>query len=603
VSRRKEGHAIRQRAAVPTPAAGVLRRTGLAVSATLVLAVLASPAAGQGLALDTAEIASGLVQPVSIAHAPDGSGWLFIVQQTGQVRVHDGSGLLSTPFLDLSSKVICCGERGLLGLAFHPDYAANGELYVNYTRDSGGLETVIARYTVSADPAVADPDSEEILLTYDQPANNHNGGQLAFGPDGYLYIASGDGGGGGDPGENGQALDTLLGKVLRLDVDAEDPGLEYAVPPDNPFVGVAGARGEIWAYGLRNPWRLSFDRATGDLWIGDVGQGTWEEIDLQPAASPGGENYGWDCREGAHPYNDGNGDENATCPAGGFVDPVLEYQQVAGRCSVTAGYRYRGDAEPRLRGVYLYGDFCTGEVFGTVPRCDGAWESRLLLDAPFNLTAFGEDETGELYVAEYVGGSPAPATSKIHRLGLSPGSGGPDLAPSPDPLDFGTLEVGDTVSRLLTLTNDNAGPEAASVVSALLSDPARFTLDLEAGPSPCFDLAPCLPPGASCSLRVDLKASAPATVDESLTFDGNFALEVVPLAAEVVPCSSTLNLTLSDHTVTGAETHRACDTLTAGPAVTVAAAGDLTLCAGTRTVLRDGFRVEPGGRLTIGDAC
>ncbi|MGD2115615.1 MAG: PQQ-dependent sugar dehydrogenase, partial [Acidobacteriota bacterium] len=244
----------------------------------------AAPSArAQGLALDTVEVASGLVQPVAMTAPPDDSGRLFVVQQTGEILIRDAVGVRPTPFLDLSSVVTCCGERGLLGLVFHPEYATNGELFVSYTRTvDSQLQTVVARYTVSAaDPDLADPASEEVLLAMDQPGNNHNGGQLAFGPDGFLYISTGDGSGGGgaDAHENGQSLATLLGKILRIDVDSTDPGVAYAIPPDNPFVGVAGAREEIWAYGLRNPWRASFDRWTGDLWIADVGSQAWEEID------------------------------------------------------------------------------------------------------------------------------------------------------------------------------------------------------------------------------------------------------------------------------------------------------------------------------------
>ncbi len=577
-----------------------------ALAALLVLAAAFAPlpAAGQGLALVTVEQATGLTAPVALAHAGDGSGRLFIVQQTGEIVIWDGAQVLATPFLDLSATVTCCGERGLLGLAFHPDYATHSDFFVNYTRTVGGqLETVVSRFTVSADPDVADAGSEEELLVFDQPAANHNGGQLAFGPDGYLYVATGDGGGGGDPFENGQALDTVLGKILRLDVDAApDPGLAYAIPPDNPFAGVAGARGEIWAYGLRNPWRFSFDRALGDLWIGDVGQNAWEEIDRQPAASGGGENYGWDCREGAHVYADPNGDMNVTCPAGGFTEPVLEYAHAGGRCSVTGGFRYRGADEPRLRGVYLYGDLCTGEIFGTVPRCDSVWQSRLLLDAPFTLTSFGEDEAGEVYVTQYVGGNPPPATSKVHLLALAPGSDGPDLVPSPDPVAFGTVEAGDTVSATLTLANANAGPETLGVSLASLSDPARFSVDTNV-PNRCPGLAPCLAPGASCNLRIVFRPGATGAVDETLTLDGNFAGEIVHLTANVVPCAGSVDLTLADHTVDGPESYAACGNLTAGPNVTVTANGTLDLCGGTRVVLADGFRVDAGGALVASTDC
>jgi glucose/arabinose dehydrogenase len=581
----------------------------LVAAAVLVAATAPVPAGAQGLALDTVEVVDGLVLPVDVADPGDGSGRLFLVQQTGEIRIWNGTALEATPFLDLSGQVTCCGERGLLGLVFHPDYLANGELFVNYTRTvSAQLQTVVSRFRVSElDPDVADPGSEEILLVIDQPFANHNAGDLAFGPDGYLYVPTGDGGSGGDPNENGQDLGELLGKILRIDVDsAPDPGLAYAIPPDNPFVGQAGAREEIWAYGLRNPFRFSFDRTTGDLWIGDVGQNAWEEVDRQPAAGStsngGGENYGWDCREGAHDYVDPNGDLNATCTGTGYTDPVLEYAHAAGRCSVTGGFRYRGDAEPRLRGVYLYADFCTGEIFGTVPRCDGAWQSQLLLDAPFNITTFGEDAAGELYVSQYVGGNPAPATSRIHQLVLAAGSGGPDLQGLPAPLDFGTVEVGDTVALLLTLENDNLGPEAAAVTARVLSAPARFALDFGAGPAPCRSSGfPCLSPGASCTMAVKVKADGPGALAETLTFDGNFVLEVVALEANVVACSSDVDLTVSDLTVADgqSETRRACDTLTAGPAVTVEAGGDLTLRAGTRIVLRDGFRVASGGTLTL----
>ena len=586
------------------PPAGVL-------AAVLLLATIPLPALGQGLALDTSLLTGGLVRPLGIVDPGDGSGRLFLVQQTGQIQIWNGTSLEATPFLDLSGQVTCCGEAGLLGLVFHPDYLVNGELFVNYTRtEVGQLQTVISRFTVSpSDPDLADPGSEEILLTIDQPFANHNAGDLAFGPDGYLYVPAGDGGSGGDPQENGQDLGELLGKVLRIDIDSSpDPGLEYAIPPDNPFVGQAGVRGEIWAYGLRNPFRVSFDRSTGDFWIADVGQGVWEEIDFQPAAGPtsggGGENYGWDCREGAHDFNDTNGDQNTTCTGSGYTDPILEYAHgnTGGgfRCSVTGGYRYRGDLYPRLRGVYLYADFCSGEVWGTVPRCDGAWQSRVILDTTFNVTAFGQDAAGELYLTDRE--DTAVAESEVYHLILAAGSGGPDLLPSAALLDFGTVEVGDTVSLLLTLENDNLGPEAAAVSARVLSDPGQLALNVQAGPAPCHGGGfPCLSPGASCTMAVKLKPASTGALAETLTFDGNFDLEVVALEADVVPCSSDVNLTVSNLTVANgqSETRRACDTLTAGPAVTVEAGGDLTLRAGTRIALGDGFAVESGGSLTL----
>ena len=277
----------------------------------------------------------------------------------------------------------------MLGLAFHPDYTTTGFFYVNYTDNLG--DTVVARYTVSAkDPNVADPDSAQTVLTQDQPFSNHNGGQVAFGPDGYLYIALGDGGSGGDPQENGQNLNTWLGKILRVDVNGDDfpgdPNRNYAVPPDNPFVSDPNALDEIWAYGVRNPWRCTFDRVTGDFFIADVGQGAWEEINFQPAASPGGENYGWDVLEGGlhgpQPVPGGNCFEDfpqGSCNAflnGGSTLPVLEYSHSFG-CSVTGGYRYRGQLYPQLDGIYFYSDLCSGIIWGAIQefKADGGARS------------------------------------------------------------------------------------------------------------------------------------------------------------------------------------------------------------------------------------
>ena len=372
------------------------------------LAAVPAAAGPYGFSLSLDTVATGLVRPIGLAHAGDGSGRLFVVLQGGQIRVLEADGtLLPTPFLNLSGQVSCCGERGLLGLAFHPAYETNGLFYVHYTDLAG--DTVVSRFSVSADPDVADSGSESVLLTQDQPFSNHNGGQLAFGPDGFLYVALGDGGSGGDPQDNAQDLSTILGKILRIDVDSTSPGLAYGIPPGNPFAGTLGARPEIWAYGLRNPWRFSFDRQTGDLWIGDVGQNAIEEIDLQPAAAAGGRNYGWRCFEGSQPFN------QTGCPASGFTFPVLEYGHVDGNCSVTGGYRYRGAAQPLLTGVYLFADFCTGRLWGADRGCGGTWHARQIFDAPFNVTSFGEDEAGEVYVVE------AGATDgKIHRLVASP---------------------------------------------------------------------------------------------------------------------------------------------------------------------------------------
>lgn len=340
-------------------------------------------------------VVSGLTPLTSVVNAGDGSGRLFITEKNGQVRVLEDGGVLSTPFLDLTGVVSGGGEQGLLGLAFHPQYADNGRFFVNYTRADG--DTVVAEFSVSDDPNVADAGSEKVLLTVAQPYDNHNGGNLAFGPDGLLYIGLGDGGAGGDPKGRGQDLGTLLGKMLRIDVDNGDP---YAVPPSNPFVGAEGAEPEIWAYGLRNPWKYSFDRETGDLWIADVGQGSYEEVNVQPAGSAGGENYGWDVLEGSSCYSDDG--SVSECARDGFTLPVTEYGRDEGQ-SVTGGYVYRGERIPALRGQYVFGDFSSGTLWRTAPAGDGSYTRDTLLEAGFLVAAFGEDEAGELYVADFNG--------------------------------------------------------------------------------------------------------------------------------------------------------------------------------------------------------
>lgn len=327
-------------------------------------------------------VVSGLERPVDLQHASDGSGRLFIIEKVGRIRIMEEGGLVDFPFLDISDRVGSSGnEQGLLGLAFHPGYTENGYFFINYT-DKGG-DTVIARFRVTPDPDFADPTSEAILLQVRQPYGNHNGGALAFGPDGYLYAGLGDGGSAGDPQGNGQKLDTLLGKILRLDVDSAKP---YAIPSDNPFGN------EIWAYGLRNPWRMSFDSLTGDLYIGDVGQGEWEEIDFVSMGASGGINFGWDYFEGTHPY-EGNPPQNAQ-----FVPPIVEYNHSQGNCSVTGGYVYRG-VMPEWNGIYLYGDYCSGNVWGLIRSGEG-WQTQVLFDAEGRITSFGQDESGEVYLVE-----------------------------------------------------------------------------------------------------------------------------------------------------------------------------------------------------------
>jgi glucose/arabinose dehydrogenase len=340
--------------------------------------------------LELVRIAGGLDRPVGIAHAGDGSGRLFVLEKVGRIRVLRDGTLSDAPFLDISDRVGSSGsEQGLLGLAFHPGYAGNGTFFVNYTDLQGN--TVVSRFSVSADPARADPASEGVLLTLAQPASNHNGGNLAFGPDGYLYIGTGDGGASGDRFGNGQNGQTLLGAMLRLDVDGGQP---YAVPADNPFVGNPDVRDEIWAIGLRNPWRYSFDWLTGDLYVADVGQNQYEEVNFQPAGSPGGQNYGWPIMEGNHCYP-----EDQPCDRTGLSLPVAEYDHRQG-CSVTGGYVYRGGEFPLLAGVYLFGDYCSGRIWGLAPGVDGNWQVAQLAQAGLQLSSFGEDEAGELYLVD-----------------------------------------------------------------------------------------------------------------------------------------------------------------------------------------------------------
>jgi glucose/arabinose dehydrogenase len=349
-------------------------------------------------------VADGFDQPVQVVDAGDGSGRLFVVEQSGRIRiVHDGQ-VLPEPFLDLSDLVGCCGERGLLSVAFHPEYADNGDVFVDYTDTNG--DTVVARYQVSAtDPNRADPASAEVILSVDQPAANHNGGLLLFGPkDSYLYIGFGDGGGGN--GQNGQDLSTMLGKILRIDVDSPSSSLpfKYSIPRDNPFVDQPGARPEIWVLGLRNPWRFSFDRVTGDLWIGDVGSATYEEVNYQPVASPGGENYGWDLMEGYECRAEAGCDK--------FVAPASGFDRDEG-CVVTGGYVYRGTEMPELEGVYLFADYCGGRVWGLVGDASNTWTLLDPVETGLRISSFGEDAAGELYVVDIQGA--------IYRLIPSPG--------------------------------------------------------------------------------------------------------------------------------------------------------------------------------------
>ncbi len=339
--------------------------------------------------------ASGLNSPVDLADPNDGSGRLFVVEQAGLVRIVRNGQVQPTPFLDITDRVTCCWEEGLLGIALPSNYTQKGYFYLNYTTEAlGKLQTRISRFRLTTDTDIADPDSEQIVLVYDQPHGNHNGGGLAFGPDGFLYIGSGDGGSGGDPDNRGQNLGDILGKMLRIDVETGSP-LTYTVPITNPFVGQARKLPEIWAYGLRNPWRYSFDRQTGDLFIADVGQNAYEEIDFQLASSAGGENYGWRITEGSHCY------DPDPCDKTGLTLPIWEYGRNDGR-AVTGGFVYRGAAWPALQGVYLYADYASGRIWGLRPN-GSRWENRLLLETGRNISSFGQDGAGEIYVVDHAG--------------------------------------------------------------------------------------------------------------------------------------------------------------------------------------------------------
>jgi glucose/arabinose dehydrogenase len=437
-----------------------------------------------GLDLEPLPGASGLVSPVGLADPGDGSGRLFIVEQGGTIRIWQNDALLPEPFLTIpAEELACCNERGLLALAFHPDFATNGYFFVNYTEpepvdppscpppESGAgcnENSVVARFRVqsfvdppSGDPNLADFATEERILRYNQPFGTHNFGELRFGPDGYLYIGSGDGGSEGDPLDFAQSVSTLLGKILRIDVDAMPPpdhGLcgdspqAYAAPPGNPYLGAEGCD-EIWHLGLRNPWRFSFDRETGDMFIGDVGQRVREEIDFRPAGSPGGANWGWRCYEGTSAYNTTDCGE-----LGDYLSPIYEYQHFA-RCAVTGGFRYRGSLHPQLVGYYLFADYCSGEIWSAVPTGSGGWTVfGPHYDATFRIPSFAEDAAGELYVIGYDNGI-------VYRL----------------------VENGGTPTATITPTATPSPTATASPTATPTPLPSRFDVDLDGQPDSLTD--------------------------------------------------------------------------------------------------------------------
>lgn len=343
----------------------------------------------------------GFDQPVFLTHAGDDSGRIFVVEKEGTIRIVRDGAVVAPEFLNITDRVTTAGnEQGLLGLAFPPNFSESGYFFVNYSDLSGN--TAISRFQVDpANPDVADPASEFAVLGIEDPARNHNGGMLAFGPDGYLWIGMGDGGGADDTFGNGQNPDTLLGKMMRLDVTS-DPSVPYVIPSDNPWVAAdwngVDVRDEVWAIGLRNPWRYSFDRFTGDLWIADVGQNQFEEVNYVVSGSTGGLNFGWPIMEGMHCF------QSDDCDQTGLQLPVAEYDHSQG-CSVTGGYVYRGSMFPALQGVYIFGDFCSGLVWATIPNPDGSWNTTMMVGSNSQISSFGEDENGELYATDLSSGT------------------------------------------------------------------------------------------------------------------------------------------------------------------------------------------------------
>ncbi len=370
----------------PAPSAAAAAPAGSATAA-------AQPFDPASVTLGLEEVARGLVGPLFVTHAADGS--VFVVEKRGMIQVFPGGDWTAAPqtFLDIGARVRSSGsEQGLLGLALHPQFADNGYLYVNYIDRNGA--TVVSRFTRTGQTLAADPASEQVVLRQEQPAANHNGGMLAFGPDGYLYIGLGDGGGANDQFGNGQNVQTWLGKLLRIDVDGGQP---YAVPADNPFAQNQAGKPEIWAYGLRNPWRFSFDRTTNDLYIGDVGQNRFEYIHFQPGGSQGGQNYGWPILEGIQCFR------TANCDRTGLTQAIVDYPHEFG-CSVTGGYVYRGTRYPALQGVYVFGDYCSGRMWTLTRDEAGAWQKHEALQSDAQISSFGEDAAGEMYVTDLTGG-------------------------------------------------------------------------------------------------------------------------------------------------------------------------------------------------------
>jgi glucose/arabinose dehydrogenase len=513
------------------------------VAIALVGADLASPRTSGAVAIALVPVASGFTRPLDIAFPPDASGRMFVAEQGGRIQVVDGGAVRPAPFLDLGAIVYYDGnESGLLALAFHPQYVSNGFFFVQYVRAStlGGWEVVLARYHVSADPDVADPASEAILLVTPQPTPTspiHYGGKLMFGPEGHLYLTRGDGSS-GDPRNNAQSVDSLLGKILRLDV-SQNVGTPpyYAIPPDNPFVGLPGDD-RIWSLGLRNPWRASFDRHTGDMFVGDVGQASREEVDFQPAGASA-LNFGWSCFEGTSPAN-----SFPECGQLDWVRPIIEYTHGVGR-GVTGGYRYRGAAIPALFGTYVYADYVGpsnlgGPIFGAA--LDGGWTSTALIDNGLMVATFGEDPAGEIYLADVSGGDVYRlVASRMADLSLA-------LTDSPDPVTEGGL-----ITYTAVIRNDGPAPARRVRLRLLSSANVEFvggrgcTRNLYGEP---FCEAGTLAAGDSATVKVrfratsgtaaraEFRASANVTEADPANDAAEATTAILPAAMMAGPCPS-----------------------------------------------------------------
>ena len=462
----------------------------------------AQPAILDGIVLEP--FAVKIFQPTSISHAGDGSGRLFVTSQQGQISVIENGETLQEPFLDVTSKVSCCSERGLLNIVFHPDYGVNGFFYIFYTDVNG--HSIISRFSVSAAPNRADPNSETLVISVPQPGRSHNGGGMAFGPDGYLYIGVGDG---GATDNEAQDKTTLLGAILRLDVDAAQP---YAIPDSNPFVAFGPERAELWAVGVRNPWRISFDRLTGDLFIGDVGAKGVEEINFLPADSAGGLNYGWSRLEGSQCWRPEDGNN---CHQPSDVPPILESNHRGDPCSgsISGGYRYRGSAIPALDAIYLFGDYCTGRLHLAVEN-GGEWSVLETRETGKAISTFGEDEAGELYIGDHdtgnivriAVGTPSPGFTVVSGASFEPQAVAPGEIINVFGTGVGTGPV--TVGEVLdgTLRDRNAGSQ---VLFGDVPAPIIFTSEDQIGAIVPFAVAG----QENAQVRVELHRRARESID------------------------------------------------------------------------------------------